>query len=83
MQRRKKLSILTDNLKENGIDGLIYLSYGSDLVASYKFWSFSVIKEALYDQWLESCRIVKIVISNVLRVYPKRSSVNMLTMRKT
>jgi hypothetical protein len=36
MLRHNKSSISTDNLKENGIDGLIYLSYGSDL-ASYKF----------------------------------------------
>jgi hypothetical protein len=36
MLRHKKSSILTHNLKKNGIDGLIYLSHGSDL-ASYKF----------------------------------------------
>jgi hypothetical protein len=66
MHRHTKLSTLNDSLKENGIGSLTYPSYGSDL-ASYKFWSFSVIKEALYDQRLESCRTVKIVIW----VYPK------------
>jgi hypothetical protein len=53
MHRLTILSTLTDSLKETGIDGLTYPSYGFDL-ASYNFLSFSVIKEALYDQRFES-----------------------------
>ena len=66
MHGHTKLSILTDSLEENGIDGLTYLSHGSDL-ASYKFWSFSVIKETLYDQRFESCHTVKIDIFQCIK----------------
>ena len=61
---------IVNSLKENEIDGLTYPSYGSDL-ASYKFWSFSVIKEALYDKRFESSRTVKIVIFQCIKGVPK------------
>jgi hypothetical protein len=64
-----KLSTLTDSLKENGIEGITYSSYGSDL-ASYTFLSLSVIKEALYNQRFENGRTVNIAIYSVKRVYP-------------
>jgi hypothetical protein len=70
MHRHTKLFILTDSLNENGIDGLINSSYGSDL-AWYKFRSLSVIKEALYNQRFESCRTVKIAISQCIKGVPK------------
>jgi hypothetical protein len=72
VHHHKKSYILTDNLKEIEIDGLIYVSYGSDL-ASYKFWSFSVVKEALYDQRFESCRTVQIVIFQCIKGVPKNA----------
>ena len=70
MHRYAELSILADSLNENRIDAFTYPCYGSDL-ASYKFLSFSVIKEALYDQRFESCLTVKIAIFQCTKGVPK------------
>jgi hypothetical protein len=63
MHRQNKLSIVSDNLMKNRDDGIhvTYPSSGPDL-ASQKFWSFSNIEEALYDQRFESFTVKIIII---------------------